>query len=124
MENQIYYILNDMSEVLSVSQMKKLREVLIKRLEVDEENKETIENETYLELFLTAKRIEGCSERTLNYYKVTIENMLKEVKTPVRRMTTEILREYLSNYQNKNNCSKVTVDNVRRNLSGKLLVWI
>lgn len=113
-----------MSEVLSVSQMKKLREVLIKRLEVDEENKETIENETYLELFLTAKRIEGCSERTLNYYKVTIENMLKEVKTPVRRMTTEILREYLSNYQNKNNCSKVTVDNVRRNLSGKLLVWI
>lgn len=117
MENQIYYILNDMSEVLSVSQMKKLQEVLIKRLEVDEENKETIGNETYLELFLTAKRIEGCSERTLTYYKVTIQNMLKEVETPVRRMTTEILREYLANYQNKNNCSKVTVDNVRRNLS-------
>lgn len=117
MENQIYYILNDMSEVLSVSQMKKLQEVLIKRLEVDEENKETIENETYLELFLTAKRIEGCSERTLTYYKVTIQNMLKEVETSVRRMTTEILREYLANYQNKNNCSKVTVDNIRRNLS-------
>lgn len=117
MENQIYYILNDMSEVLSVSQMKKLQEVLIKRLEVEEENKETIGNETYLELFLTAKRIEGCSERTLTYYKVTIQNMLKEVETPVRRMTTEILREYLANYQNKNNCSKVTVDNVRRNLS-------
>ena len=47
----------------------------------------------------------------------TIEQLLKDITEPLRRMTTEILREYLVRYQKKNNCSKVTVDNVRRNLS-------
>lgn len=117
MENQIYNILNDMSDFLNIAQMKKLQEILIKRLDGDDLMTEEISNHSYLDMFLTAKRIEGCSERTITYYKATIEQLLKDITEPLRRMTTEILREYLVRYQKKNNCSKVTVDNVRRNLS-------
>lgn len=117
MQNPIYHIINDMSEMLNVAQMKKLQEVLILRLEANEVQETDISNEEYLSMFLTAKRIEGCSERTISYYETTIAAMLKKICVPIRQMTTEILREYLSEYQAMNGCSKVTIDNIRRNLS-------
>lgn len=117
MDNQIYNIINDMSEVLNVAQMKRLQEVLIERLVTQQARPEESDNEEYLDMFLTAKRIEGCSERTLEYYRSTIKMMLDKIKTPVRQMTTETLRDYLSQYQEINNCGRVTIDNIRRNLS-------
>lgn len=117
MEKQIQNIINDMSEMLDIVQMKKLQEVLIARLTIIHMEPEENDNLSYLNLFLTAKRIEGCSERTIEYYKSTIKTMLKKIDIPVRKMTTELLREYLSQYQGINNCSKVTIDNIRRNLS-------
>ena len=68
-------------------------------------------------MFLAAKQIEGCSERTINYYRVTVEHLLSQTDTSVRKITTEEIREYLANYQKRNNCSNVTVDNIRRNIS-------
>ena len=117
MDNQIYNIINDMSDVLNIAQMKKLQEVLITRLNGEAEEQEEIGNFSYMEMFLSAKKIEGCSERTLSYYKSTIKSLLEKVDIPVRKMTTEILRDYLSKYQEINNCGKVTIDNIRRNLS-------
>lgn len=118
MENEIYNILNDMSEVLNIAQMRLLQEVLIKRLETDASVEvETVGNFEYLNMFVAAKSIEGCSERTITYYKSTICNMLEKVNIPIRQMTTEILRTYLTDYQSENKCSKVTIDNIRRNLS-------
>lgn len=117
MENQIYYILNDMSDSLNIAQMKRLQEVLIKRLEVTEYESETIDNNEYLEMFLAAKHIEGCSDRTIAYYKTTIVHMLESITLPLRQITTDKLRKYLTDYQRRNNCSKVTIDNIRRNLS-------
>ncbi|MBQ6442101.1 MAG: tyrosine-type recombinase/integrase [Lachnospiraceae bacterium] len=117
MEEKIVVILNEMSEYLSVSQMKKLQEVMIKAFSREEAEKKTIDNEEYLKRFLDAKRIEGCSERTIQYYRVTIEKMLKNITEPVRKITTESMRSYLSDYQKMNDCSKVTVDNIRRNIS-------
>jgi len=117
MQNQIYFILNDMSGHLSVPQMKQLQGVLLKRLGDQEPQNQKVENVEYVEMFLSAKQIEGCSERTIEYYKTTILCMLDSVKTPIRQMTTEILREYLVEYQKRRNCSKVTIDNIRRNLS-------
>ena len=117
MDNQIYNIITDMSDVLSIAQMKKLQEVLLSRLGEDSIEKVEIDNITYLDMFIAAKRIEGCSERTIEYYRSTIRTMLETIDTPVRKMNTEMLREYLSNYQEINNCGKVTIDNVRRNLS-------
>lgn len=91
--------------------------MLIARLTAVHTKPEESNNLAYLDMFLTAKRIEGCSERTIEYYKSTIKAMLEKADVPVRKMTTEILREYLSQYQGVNNCSKVTIDNIRRNLS-------
>lgn len=117
MQIQIENILSDMSESLNITQMKQLQESLVKRLEyyIDEEN--IVENNEYLIMFLSAKQVEGCSNRTISYYQSTIEKMFNIIDTPVRKITTEIIRQYLMDYQAINNCSKVTVDNVRRNLS-------
>ena len=73
MEDRLVFILNEMAEYLSVAQMKKLQEVLLKNLAPDAVKKEEVDNREYLKLFLDAKRIEGCSERTLQYYRTTIE---------------------------------------------------
>ena len=117
MEEKIVMILNEMSEYLSVPQMKKLQEVMLHAFAEKEQEKVQINNEEYLVMFLDAKKIEGCSERTIQYYHVTIKKMLDTVPQPVRKITTEDMRAYLSEYQKMNNCSKVTVDNVRRNIS-------
>ena len=68
-------------------------------------------------LFISAKRIEGCSEKTLKYYQNTIEMMISSIKKGIRHILTEDLRRYLTDYQNKKNSSRVTIDNIRRILS-------
>ena len=108
MENQIYNILNDMTEFLNVMQMKKLQKVLIYHLNEAKQVQEEISNEKYLEMFLTAKQIEGCSDRTIQYYRVTIEHMLKRITIPLRQIATEDIRQYLIDYQKINNCGKVS----------------
>lgn len=123
MEEKIVEILNEMSEYLSVSQMKKLQEVIIRVFSEKDVSKQQIDNSEFLKLFLEAKKIEGCSERTIQYYRVTIEKMLQKVTIPVRKITTENMRDYLAGYQQMNNCSKVTVDNVRRNISS-FFFWL
>lgn len=71
----------------------------------------------FVELFLSAKRIEGCSEKSLKYYKTTIETMLSELGKDVRQIVTDDVRSYLTRYQQKKGSSKVTIDNIRRILS-------
>lgn len=118
MENAVYHILNEMSGILNINQLKKLQVTLLKYLNNEGcAAQEETSNEQYLEMFLAAKDIEGCSARTVTYYRVTISHMLSKIKVPIRQITTEMLREYLTDYQKINNCGKVTLDNVRRNLS-------
>ena len=74
-------------------------------------------NEEIISKFIEAKRIEGCSEKTLNYYRKTITDMLSGTGKEVTHITTEDLRKYLTDYQEKKKISKVTVDNIRRILS-------
>lgn len=117
MEEKIVRIINKMADYLNISQMKKLQEVLLQTFSENTIEKEEISNEEYLRLFLDAKRIEGCSERTIQYYSVTVDRMLQNIENPVRKISTEDIRKYLVDYQKINNCSKVTVDNIRRNIS-------
>ena len=117
MDERIVNVLNEMAEYLSISQMKKLQEVILKNFSEGEIEKQNISNEDYLKLFLSSKRIEGCSGRTIKYYQSTINHFLTQIEISVRKVTTEEIREYLADYQKINNCSNVTVDNVRRNIS-------
>ena len=79
MENKIFKILSDMSDELNYQQLEKLQQVLLTRLSDETEIEEKVlDNNDYLELFVSAKRVEGCTERTIEYYRVTIEKMLDE----------------------------------------------
>ena len=126
-EKVIKEIEQKMASILNNEQKEKLREVLLYtffNIEVTNINDELIEDTTdYAKLFISAKRIEGCSERTLNYYETTINNMIEKINKKVNYIETEDLRNYLSEYQSKNNCSKVTIDNVRRILSS-YFAWL
>ena len=118
MKNIIINIEQRMQEVLNNAQMEYLHKILIKFLETENsENQEGNSNEKMLEMFLAAKKIEGCSKKSLDYYQSTITNMLIKVDKNFKHISTNDLRDYLSNYQSKSNVSKVTLDNLRRILS-------
>jgi len=76
-----------------------------------------IDNKEMLNTFIAAKRVEGCSDRTLRYYLSTINNMLKCIKKSVKHITTDDLRQYLAEYQKNGSASKISMDNIRRILS-------
>ena len=81
------------------------------------------DNQELVEKFISAKRVEGCSEKTLKYYLATIEVMTSSLEKDVRTIQTEDLRKYLTDYQIQNDSSKVTIDNIRRILSS-FFAWL
>ncbi len=87
------------------------------------ENTFKTENEKLLKSFISAKKIEGCSEKTLNYYHKTIEHFLQTIETYLTRIETEKIRNYLYSYQECHHSSKVTIDNMRRILS-TFFAWL
>lgn len=123
MEDAIKYILVDMDEYLTANQSQKLQRVLISRLTDQTKSVNSVSNSNYLAMFLNAKKIEGCSERTLAYYKTTVEKLLDGIADPIRKVTTDDIREYLASYQGLNDCSKTTIDNIRRNISS-FFTWL
>lgn len=111
----------DLSDSLSSEQLLRLRKVLDQQLNGYEvviapclKVKTKQANNELLESFISAKRIEGCSERTLSYYQNTISAWLATVSIELRAVTTNDIRLYLAEFQAKNNSSKVTIDNIRR----------
>ena len=114
----------DLDLVLDEEQMKKLLEVLEQRLlplETMEDSK--VSQENMLPMFIAAKRVEGCSDKSLRYYESTIRNMIESIDKPECQITTEDLRTYLDEYQKRGTVSKVTLDNVRRILSS-FFAWL
>ena len=107
---------------LDNAQLKELQKVLEYTLFgckiTKQEEKETAnDNSKLVDDFVAAKRIEGCSEKTLKYYRTTIEAMATSIDKNFRHIQTENLRSYLTDYQSKNQSSRVTIDNIRRILS-------
>lgn len=121
----INLIKNKMKPILDENQAVELENILISVLNdfnITEKTSnlsilESNENQDLLNNFLSAKRVEGCSERTIIYYRTTIFKMLDEVGLKIEDINTDDLRKYLANYKDKNNASKATIDNVRRVLS-------
>lgn len=120
-QNLITDIVQGMLPYLSNAQTEKLHEVLQHTLfnydvTLEEKSKE-ISGENLVESFLSAKKIEGCSEKTLKYYYATIQSMLDEIKKDVKHIVTDDIRRYLTEYQANKKSSKTTIDNIRRILS-------
>ena len=115
-------IMQQMLPYLDNAQMKQLKQVMEQalchydvtgaktKLEEDDSN-------DLIAMFISAKRIEGCSEKTLKYYQTTINALVSSLRKNVRHILTEDLRTYLTEYQSKNQSSRVTIDNIRRILS-------
>lgn len=120
-QNFITDIIQGMLPYLNNAQYAKLQEVLKHTLaDYEITQKQNAEKETkvdLVELFLSAKRVEGCSEKSLKYYKATIDTMLDELQIDVKHIVTEDIRNYLTEYQERKGSSKVTIDNIRRILS-------
>lgn len=122
----IIKITNDMSVVLTEYQLEKLKETLLINLDkiemsviTDEIEKQNIKetNENYINSFISAKEIEGCSARTIKYYREIIERCIQALDKSIQEITTEEIRTYLSDYKGTNNCNTTTIDNLRRVLS-------
>lgn len=126
----IKQIQQEMAGVLNNAQRLKLKEVLehcffyVDIVLLNETSlPEVKSNATLKDEFLSAKQVEGCSLRSLNYYGSTLDNLIKFVEKPFNQIETEDLRVYLSEYQKKNNASKQTIDNIRRILSS-FFTWL
>lgn len=117
----IQTVVTDMLSYLNNAQVEKLQEVLLHTLwdyDISPSDGKTKEQEQdLLALFLAAKRIEGCSEKSLNYYQATTQAMLDGIGKPIKEIVTEDIRQYLTNYQRERHSSRVTIDNIRRILS-------
>lgn len=114
-------IVQSMLPYLNNAQTQRLQEVLqhtlfdyeVAKTERDKE----LSEQNLVEVFLSAKRIEGCSEKTLKYYKTTIQAMIDSIGKGIKYIVTDDIRCYLTEYQANKNSSKVTIDNIRRILS-------
>lgn len=129
-KNIINQIQTEMSGVLNNAQRQKLSEVLehcffnVDVIALGNENLNLSKsNQNLKEEFLSAKQVEGCSERSISYYSSTLDNLIKTLEKPFNQMETGDLRIYLSDYQKKNNASKQTIDNIRRILSS-FFTWL
>ena len=126
----INQIQTEMSGILNNAQRQKLSEVLehcffnVDVVALGNENLiQSKSNQTLKEEFLSAKQVEGCSERSVIYYSSTLDNLIKSLVKPFNQIETEDLRVYLSEYQKKNDASKQTIDNIRRILSS-FFTWL
>ena len=128
----IINITNDMALVLTQYQLKKLKETLennLKKVEIniltDEKEKQQIKetNDKYINIFLSAKEVEGCSTRTLKYYREIIEKLINTIDKPIKEIQTEEIRKYLADYKENTRCNAVTIDNLRRVLSS-FFAWL
>lgn len=120
-QNLINDIVQGMLPYLNNLQVEKLQDVLNCKLF----NYQVTQNQEYneisdinlIELFISAKRIEGCSEKSIKYYQMTIEAMYSSIQKNVKQIMTDDIRVYLTEYQKRKNSSRVTIDNIRRILS-------
>lgn len=124
-------VIDESINFLNNNQRIKLKETLMKiclnyRIELLQQcKKQEIQknNTDILNKFISSKEIEGCSARTLGYYKDNINKMLDKVNISIADITTEMLRNYLAEYKNNSTAGMVTIDNIRRTLSS-FFAWL
>ena len=121
-EELITEVMQQMLTYLNNAQLKQLKQAIEQTLchyEVTgtQVKPEENDNNDLIAMFIAAKRVEGCSERTLKYYQTTLNALVSSLGKNVRHIITKDLRTYLTDYQNKNQSSRVTIDNIRRILS-------
>ena len=116
-QSLLNYLDNSQLDALHMVLCRCLDKVDIKVVEDTDIHISEFSNMELINKFIAAKEIEGCSERTTKYYYATLIKMDSMITKNVTHLTTDDLRMYLTEYQKINNCSKASIDNIRRNLS-------
>lgn len=117
-EYLIEKIKTEMAYILNPEQMNVLTVTLNKALK----NKQIIQKKhsrkevDYKALFCNAKKMEGCSSRTLFYYSEEISKFEEATGKPLNLVNTDDIRKYLTLCQNRK-ITNATIDNKRRILS-------
>lgn len=119
----IMQIEQSMLPFLNNEQLETLHNTLEYHLHDLAEDSNAVNQEDLVAVFLAAKRVEGCSSKTIQYYDSTIRNVLTKINKDIKQVTTDDLRIYLDTYQNEHKISKVTIDNIRRILS-TFFAWL
>lgn len=130
-EHLITEIMQGMLPFLDNAQMAHLQTVLTRCLSSKEiidcpgtvEPITTATNDELIAMFIAAKKVEGCSEKTIRYYQTTLLKVLDSLENHITHITTDNLRKYLSDYQEERQCSKANIDNIRRILSS-FFAWL
>ena len=114
-------VVHGMREALTAEQLGQLADVVRSALagcdvtaRQSEEEQRNKENAELLDVFISSKKIEGCSEKTIHYYRSSIEKLIVAAKKNVCEITTNDIRCYLAEQQETRGLSKVTIDNLRR----------
>lgn len=117
----IQAIINGMTATLTEKQLELLADITQKALseydittKASEEEQRNKENAELLSAFISSKKVEGCSDKTIHYYKSSIEKLIATVKKNVCKVETNDIRCYLAEQQEQRGLSKVTIDNLRR----------
>lgn len=117
-EKLINTIISDVQDLLNSEQLSAVKHVLQERLQgfiiTEKTESAAQENASLVSAFISAKKVEGCSLKTLKYYETTIDLLLKSLSKPIRDINTNDIRTFLADYQETHGISKVTTDNVRR----------
>lgn len=117
----IELLTSELKNVIEEGKKDEAREKIISIVDIILDSKQEFlrpnDNDEALKLFIDAKRIEGCSDKSLNYYRTTLQLTLKVINKDYFCIITEDLRSFLSDYKEKNDVSKTTIDNVRRIIS-------
>ena len=120
-ERIIHEVLQDMVLYLNNEQLEMLKRTMnciFEDIEVIKTDKQITQaeksNQDYMHLFISAKRIEGCSDKTLHYYIKTLQQFFAAVDKDIKRVSTDDLRNYLTNYRMQHSSAMVTIDNIRR----------
>ena len=128
--NLIIEITKDLEDILTIKQSENLKVTLIKwfskyeiNLKEEEKEQKNIENKQIIEKYISAKKVEGCSLKTLDYYKNIILKMCTAICKDIKDITTEDLRVYLSKYKENNNSNLITIDNMRR-IYSTFFAWL
>ena len=114
---------NVQMEMLHTALITVLGNLSITSVKIEEQEQHTLDNSNLISIFLSAKKVEGCSEKTIKYYNACLIKLFSIIHKHAFHITTEDLRNYLADYEIKNSCSKTNIDNIRRILSS-FFAWL
>lgn len=120
-------IKNRCSDFLNLKQVSKLETVLLSILKEQEARfiykNESLDNNELFNCFLSAKKVEGCSYRSIKMYRSILLNFTKSINKTFGELSTDDIRDYINKYEETNKISKISLDNIRRVLSS-LFTWL